>query len=85
VYGHPVISMASSSDGLIAVGDAKGYVTVFECETRAQKSYYSNHKNKVIEIQFTADCKSVVTLSFDKVLCVASVDTPTECQKLISK
>lgn len=57
VYGHPVMSMASSSDGLIAVGDTKGYVTLFEAESRAQKCYYSNHKNKVIEMEFTADNK----------------------------
>lgn len=85
VYGHPVMSMASSSDGLVAIGDTKGYVTVVESETRAQKCYYALHKNKVLEIQFTADGKSLVTLSFDKVLCVASVDTPTQSQKLISK
>lgn len=34
-YGHPVQSMAASADGkYVAVGDTKGYVTVFNTETR---------------------------------------------------
>lgn len=40
VYGHPAVSMTSSSDGtLVAVGDTKGYVTIFDAASRTQKSY----------------------------------------------
>lgn len=72
VYGHPAVSMASSSDGtLVAVGDTKGYVTIFDAASRSQKSYLALHQNKVLEIQFTADNR-VMTIGFDKLLCIGS-------------
>lgn len=81
VYGHPTISMASSSDGsLVAVGDAKGYVTVFDASSRSQKSYSAPHQNKVLEIHFTADNR-VATIGFDKLLSIGSPDS-TQGQKL---
>ena len=44
VYGHPAMSMAASSDGsLVAVGDTKGYVTVFDTASRSQKCYFALH------------------------------------------
>jgi hypothetical protein len=36
VYGHPAVSMASSADGsFVAVGDTKGYVTVYDVASRS--------------------------------------------------
>ena len=74
VYGHPAVSMASSTDGsLVAVGDTKGYVTVFDVASRAQKNYFALHQNKVLEIQFTSDNR-VATIGFDKLLCVGTLE-----------
>jgi WD40 repeat protein len=81
VYGHPAVSMASSSDGtLVAVGDTKGYVTIFDAASRTQKSYTAPHQNKVLEIQFTADNR-VMTIGFDKILCIGSPEN-SQSQKL---
>ena len=81
VYGHQAMSMAASADGsLVAIGDTKGYLTLFDCESRSQKSYQANHQNKILEIEFTGDGR-VVTVSFDKMLCVATVED-NKCQKL---
>jgi WD40 repeat protein len=66
VYGHPGLSMDSSIDGtLVAVGDTKGYVTIYDVASRTQKSYLALHKNKVLEVQFTADNR-VMSIGFDK-------------------
>jgi WD40 repeat protein len=74
VYGHPALSVASSADGsLVAVGDTKGYVTVFDAASRSQKSYFALHQNKVIEIHFTQDNR-VATLGFDKLLCIGNLE-----------
>ena len=36
VYEHPAVSMASSADGsLVAVGDTKGYVTLYDVASRS--------------------------------------------------
>jgi WD40 repeat protein len=75
VYGHPAMSMNSSSDGsLVAVGDTKGYVTVFDAATRAQKAYFAHHRNKVLEIHFTGDNR-VATLGSDMLLCICPIDS----------
>jgi WD40 repeat protein len=74
VYGHPALSMNSSSDGsLVAVGDTKGYVTIFDAATRAQKTYFALHRSKVIEIHFTADNR-VASLGFDMLLCIGTLE-----------
>ena len=74
VYGHPAVSMASSADGsLVAIGDTKGYVTVYDVASRSQKSYFSLHQNKILETQFTADNR-VATIGFDKLLCVGTIE-----------
>lgn len=73
VYGHPAVSMNSSKDGsMVAVGDTKGYVTLFDTATRAQKSYTAPHQNKVLEINFTDDNR-VASVGFDKLLCVEAL------------
>jgi WD40 repeat protein len=73
VYGHPAMSLASSADGsLVAVGDTKGYVTIFDTASRSQKCYFALHQNKVLEIQFTSDNR-VATLGFDKLLCIGNL------------
>jgi WD40 repeat protein len=64
---------ASSADGsLVAVGDTKGYVTIFDTASRSQKCYFALHQNKVLEIQFTSDNR-VATLGFDKLLCIGNL------------
>jgi ligand-binding sensor domain-containing protein len=45
-YGHPAISMAFSN-GVLAVGDTKGYVTMVDCAAREIKSYFAHHSNKI--------------------------------------
>lgn len=57
VYGHQAMCMAASNDNgsLIAVGDAKGYITVFDSATRTQKFYTALHKNKVMGMEFNSD------------------------------
>jgi len=67
VYGHPVTSVAASHDGkLLAAGDAKGYVTIYDAETHEQKSYLALHKNKVLQMRFTDDNEWVCCRSFDQ-------------------
>ena len=74
VYGHPAVSMASSADGsLVAVGDTKGYVTLYDVASRSQKCYFALHQNKVLETRFTSDNR-VATIGFDKLLCVGNID-----------
>lgn len=63
-YGHAAVCMTTSHDGgsLVAVGDTKGYVTVFDAETRAEKCYYALHNSRVLKIKFTADNLWLVNL-----------------------
>lgn len=74
-YGHPSMSMAASADGsLLAVGDTKGYVTIFDVASKTKKAYFALHQNKILETHFTSDNR-VATIGFDKLLCVGTIET----------
>lgn len=65
-YGHACHSVAFSNDGTkFAVGDAKGYITLYDYETKNQLCYIYGHKNKVLQCQFTPDDLWVLSFAFD--------------------
>lgn len=84
VYGHPGTMIGASNQGgaLMVVGDAKGYSTIFDVETREQKGYNALHKNKVMHIHFTSDNSQVYTCGFDKLSFLFNVNEPTVKREL---
>lgn len=82
--GHPIHSVAFSNDGSkFAIGDAKGYVTIFDTESKAQLCYIYGHKNKVLQCYFTPNDDWVCSLSFDQVLSLGLVADPKGSRKLL--
>lgn len=53
-YGHPCHSMTSQGDR-VAVGDSKGYTTIYDASSMANIAYFAVHSNKVLYLQFSAD------------------------------
>lgn len=85
IYGHPCMSIDVSKDGkYVAVGDVKGYVTVWDATSDAQMSYTSFHQNKILSLQFSSDGKSLMTLGFDNLATLSSVEDPKQVIKIKS-
>ena len=83
-HGHPIHSLAFSNDGTkFAIGDAKGYISIFDCETKAQLNYNYGHKNKVLQCYFTPNDEWVCSLSFDQILGLSLVADPKGSRKLL--
>ena len=84
VYGHPATFIAHSKDrgSLMAVGDTKGYVTVFDTETRSQKFYTAFHKNKVMDLHFTEDGAWLFSVGFDKLSFLTNIAAPATAREL---
>jgi len=86
VYGHPAISMAASTEAsLVAVGDAKGYVTFFSTESRQQTTYSAYHKNKVIDMQFTQAGDHLFSVGQEKISFLVNTKEPKNKIQLDSK
>jgi len=60
---------------LVAVGDTKGYTTIFNTETKEFKVYLCNHKNKIMTLQFNEAGTEIYSLGFDKTLAISNVET----------
>lgn len=66
-YMKECISVAVSPDNTkFAVGDSKGYVTVFDMESRAKICYIYGHKSKVYNCEFTPDSEWCASFSQDQ-------------------
>lgn len=69
--GHKADKICSFSSGekvIIAVGDVKGYVTVFDCQTFANLGYFAAHKKSSKTLQITADGRYVISVGNDNVI-----------------
>jgi WD40 repeat protein len=86
VHGHPCLSISCSPDGKqLAVGDTKGFVTLFDTTSKAQTNYRTFHDNKVLTLQFTEDSQRLFTLGFDCEATLSSVEDPKQVLKISSK
>ena len=84
VYGNPCHSVAFSADGAkFAIGDAKGYVTVYDTETKEQLCYIYGHKNKVLQCIFTPNSDWVCSFAFDQTLSLGLVADPKGSRSLL--
>ena len=72
-YGHPCHSMTSSAE-LVAVGDAKGYTTIYDAASKENKQYFSIHNNKVLQLHFSADGSHILSLGFDKIIGLGTIE-----------
>lgn len=68
--------MAASHDGgnLIALGDAKGFVSIFDAASKTLKMYYAKHQSKIYGIEFNAENTWVQSVSQDKILAMCNVE-----------
>lgn len=61
---NPAEMGAASADGqLVAIGDNKGYITVFNTATMEQAFYTAYHNKKILYIAFTQD--NLISFGFD--------------------
>lgn len=78
--------MVASPDGkYVAVGDTKGYVSVFNAETQEQAFYTANHKNKILSMSFSTDSSQLAALGFDKIVSLVPVEDSKSKRILESK
>lgn len=81
--GYECISACTSPDGTkFAVGDAKGYVTVFDFESREQLCYVYGHKSKVWHCEFTPDNEWTASFSQDQSFCLGLIANTQGNRKL---
>jgi WD40 repeat protein len=68
--------MAASPGGgaLIALGDAKGFVSVFDTATKTLKVYFARNQSKIYDITFNEDSSWVQCVSQDKILSMSNVE-----------
>lgn len=75
--------MAASSNGnFVAIGDSKGYTTVYDVETKSKKCYFCLHQNKVMDICFSSDGEWVVSLGFDRIVAMGNIADTKVFRKL---
>lgn len=69
-------TMAASPSGgaLIALGDAKGFVNVFDTDAKTLKVYFARNKSKILNISFNEDSSWVQCVSLDKILSMSNVE-----------
>ena len=60
----------------LAIGDVKGYVTLFDTSGLTQINYRTFHDNKVLALDFTEDSQRLFTLGFDCISTLSSVEDP---------
>lgn len=83
-HGYPIHSVAFSNDGTkFAIGDSKGYVSLFDIESKAQINYSYGHKNKVLQCYFTPNDDWVCSFAFDQTLSLNLVADPKGSRKLL--
>ena len=86
MHGHPCLSISCSPDGKrLAIGDTKGYVTLYDTSGMAQINYRTFHDNKVLALDFTEDSQRLLTLGFDCISTLSSVEDPKQMLKISSK
>jgi len=68
--------MAASPGGgaLIALGDAKGFVSVFDTATKSLKVYFARNQSKIYDISFDEESSWVQCVSQDKILSMSNVE-----------
>ena len=79
--------MAASPSGgaLIALGDAKGFVNVFDTDAKTLKVYFARNKSKILNISFNEDSSWVQCVSLDKILSMSNVENRDDRRVLQSK
>ena len=79
--------MTASHDGgnLIALGDAKGFVTLFDAASKTKKMYYAKHQSKIYGIEFNAEDTWIQSVSQDKVLAMCNVEDRADNKSIQSK
>ena len=67
---------------MVAVGDTKGYISVFDSESKELKFYTASHKNKVLAMCFTQDSSQLYSIGFDKLSFLTPVASPDSKREL---
>lgn len=76
--------MTQSNDGgsMVAIADVKGYITIYDCETKAEKIYFANLEKEIIAMEFSADNQEVIALSRDRNIAVSNFANKDSAKKL---